>query len=238
MFSRKQVKRLTRNRIARWAATYETLEVKRMLAGLDLGGFPKHPLPPGGGVVDAYVDAFSKDAVTYKEMATRASTHSYAKNELIVAIKTSSKVAEAGLAQLNWSNLTGDTGAKVIQTLSHTQRANNERVTLVHLKLTGKTDMWSVMRNLDARDEVMWSSPNFTYRGDPREYAPNDPQYPSQWHHDKMQNNLAWDITTGSSSIIVAVTDDGTELNHEDLFDNLWRNDDFPLDGEDNDGNG
>jgi subtilisin-like proprotein convertase family protein/subtilisin family serine protease len=238
MFSRKQVKRLTRNSVPTWAHTYETLELKRMLAGVDLGSFPKHPLPPSGGLVDTTADAFSKDAVTYKEMATRAANHTYAKNELIVAIKTSEKVATAGLAQLNWSNLTGDSGAKVIQTLSHTQRANNERVTLVHLKLTGKTDMWSVMKTLDARDEVMWSSPNFTYKGDPREYAPNDPQYPSQWHHDKMQNNLAWDVTTGSTSIIVAVTDDGTEINHEDLFDNLWRNDDFPLDGEDNDGNG
>ncbi|MFM7741835.1 MAG: hypothetical protein ACKO9H_20770, partial [Planctomycetota bacterium] len=236
MFSRKQVKRLTRHSVPNWAHTYETLELKRMLAGVDLGSFPKHPIPPSGHLADTTADAFSKDAVTHKEMAARAANHTYAKNELIVAIKTSEKVATAGLAQLNWSNLTGDTGAKVIQTLSHTQRANNERVTLVHRKLTGKTDMWSVMKTLDARDEVMWSSPNFTYKGDPREYAPNDPQYPSQWHHDKMQNNLAWDVTQGSSSIIVAVTDDGLELNHEDLINNLWRNDDFPLDGEDNDG--
>ena len=228
MFKRnKKANRLNRTTGWRGQFLYETLEAKRMLAGLELGYTPQPT-----------EDAFSKDAVTYKEMVVKAATTPYVKHELVVALKTTNAVAEAGLAKLNWSAMTGDSGAQVIQSLSHSQRGNGERVTLVHLKLSKTSDLFNVMRNLDNRQEVMWSSPNFTYKGDPRELTPNDPQYPNQWHHDTMQNNLAWDVTLGSSSIIVAVTDDGVELNHEDLQPNVWTNDDFPFDGEDNDLNG
>ena len=46
--------------------------------------------------------------------------------------------------------------------------------------------------------------------------TPNDPFYP-QWYTDKISAPAAWDITTGSSSIIVADIDTGFALNHEDL---------------------
>ncbi len=55
--------------------------------------------------------------------------------------------------------------------------------------------------------------------------TPNDTQYPSQWHYkspttdgEKAGINLpgAWDITTGASSVVVAVIDTGI-VNHADL---------------------
>jgi subtilisin family serine protease len=53
--------------------------------------------------------------------------------------------------------------------------------------------------------------------------TPNDPQYGSQWHYAApMTNNYginapaAWDITTGSASVVVAVVDTGY-TNHADL---------------------
>ena len=47
--------------------------------------------------------------------------------------------------------------------------------------------------------------------------TPNDPIYP-QWYTDKISAPAAWDITTGSSSVKVAVIDTGFGLNHEDLI--------------------
>jgi hypothetical protein len=50
----------------------------------------------------------------------------------------------------------------------------------------------------------------------------------------------AWQVTTGSGDVIVAVIDTGVDYDHEDLSDNMWRND-AELNGSpgvDDDGNG
>ncbi|GGM94430.1 hypothetical protein GCM10010967_29600 [Dyadobacter beijingensis] len=51
--------------------------------------------------------------------------------------------------------------------------------------------------------------------------TPADPLFSSQWGHTKMQIPEAWDITTGCSAIKIAIIDNGVQLNHPDLIDNL-----------------
>lgn len=59
---------------------------------------------------------------------------------------------------------------------------------------------------------------------------PDDPQYGSQFHFPIMQADDAWDITTGSPDVIIAVLDSGTEFSHEDMglgtdaYQNIWLN--------------
>lgn len=78
----------------------------------------------------------------------------------------------------------------------------------------------------------------------------DDPMLADQWHYD---NNThfgdvghdidlfeAWKTTSGSNDIIVAVVDQGVDAYHEDLKDNMWRNE-AEIHGEegvDDDGNG
>lgn len=80
----------------------------------------------------------------------------------------------------------------------------------------------------------------------------NDPHLGLQWH---MVNNgdlgqkfiagadvnveKAWDLCTGDASIIVAVLDEGVDVFHPDLKNNMWVNEDeIWRSNEDNDGNG
>src|SRR5215510_14930756 len=49
----------------------------------------------------------------------------------------------------------------------------------------------------------------------------NDPYFVSQWHLPAIQAPNAWDITKGSSSVIIAVIDSGADWNHPDLQPNL-----------------
>ncbi len=50
--------------------------------------------------------------------------------------------------------------------------------------------------------------------------VPNDPLYPQQWHHPRINAPQAWDILIGNSSQIVAVCDTGIDLTHPDLAPN------------------
>jgi thermitase len=47
--------------------------------------------------------------------------------------------------------------------------------------------------------------------------TPNDPDYPSAWHLTQISAPSAWDTTTGSPKVTVAVIDSGADSTHPDL---------------------
>ncbi len=53
---------------------------------------------------------------------------------------------------------------------------------------------------------------------------PNDSSYTKQWHHKNILSEKAWDVSTGSKDIVVAVIDTGISLNHPELKNNIWVN--------------
>jgi subtilisin family serine protease len=61
--------------------------------------------------------------------------------------------------------------------------------------------------------------------------TPVDPQYPAQWHLPRINAPAAWDTTTGSASVVIAVIDSGIDYDHPDFSTvgtldrkNIWTN--------------
>jgi subtilisin family serine protease len=224
-----------KNRFSRWtknhrrvfssSLTLENLEARHLLAA-DLG----------------ISDPFELDAVTFEEVSQRASEESYVPGEIIVATQVNASRADSNeiVSSLNWSAETGVATAKPIKTLLTYEQNANQSVALVHIDLGEGADVISAMQELDEASHVLWSSPNFVFSGDdPRDLVPNDAQFGSQYHHPLIGNVDAWDITLGDSNILIGITDDGVDIQHEDLVSAVWTNPgEVPGDGIDNDGNG
>ncbi len=69
--------------------------------------------------------------------------------------------------------------------------------------------------------------------------VPNDPLINNQWALRNMSAFGAWNYSTGSKDVVVAIIDSGIDLNHQDLKNNLWTNTlEIAGDGIDNEGNG
>ncbi|GIV57058.1 MAG: hypothetical protein KatS3mg040_1826 [Candidatus Kapaibacterium sp.] len=106
-------------------------------------------------------------------------------------------------------------------------------------------DPFDVAAALMESPDVEYATPLYIRRGF---LQPNDPQLGQQYAINRMQLPAAWDITTGSTSVTIAIIDSGTDYEHEDLAGNLWTNPgetgtdaqgrDKRTNGVDDDGNG
>jgi serine protease len=70
------------------------------------------------------------------------------------------------------------------------------------------------VKRIRARADVDHAEPNYVLNPT---LTPDDPRYPTQWHYPLIGLPQAWELSTGSSSIIVAVVDTGVFLAHSDL---------------------
>ncbi|MFV1964695.1 MAG: S8 family serine peptidase, partial [Pirellulaceae bacterium] len=100
---------------------------------------------------------------------------------------------------------------------------------------------WSLKAGIEFAD------PDYVLRAD---LIPNDPSFSQMYGLNNTGQTggtpdadidapEAWDMTTGSSNVVVAVIDSGVNYLHPDLAANMWQNPgEVPGDGIDNDGNG
>lgn len=106
---------------------------------------------------------------------------------------------------------------------------------LVRARLDEGVSLAAADAALERRRDVIAAGPNRTYEL----YAtPNDTEYDQLWGLPAIAAPLAWDVTQGSNSVVVAVVDTGAELTHPDLDGNIWTNPGETANGLDDDANG
>jgi subtilisin family serine protease len=145
--------------------------------------------------------------------------------------KTELQIAAVSVEALSWEPLL----------LRNVFRAN----------LKDTTTVFEAVAELNGRSDVEYASPNYVYHA---AATPNDTLYGQNWGLNNVGQSVqgvagipdadidaaeAWDQSTGSPNVVVAVIDSGVAYGHPDLAGNIWTNsDEVPENGLDDDGNG
>ncbi len=203
---------------------------------------PRFLLSWTGPVANPPIDStsFFSQRISSDQITARAATRDFVDGELIVAVEVpvSQDLLPTFLSALHWETRLGIEGTVDTRPLLQFESQVGRTVAVVSLDLQGGSTLAALPR-FDDDPFVLWTSPNFVYPIDPREFTPDDPRFASQYAHSLSQTDLAWDMTWGDSWVVIGVTDDGIDLDHEDLAANIWQNSgEIPQNGIDDDANG
>ena len=138
----------------------------------------------------------------------QAKSEPYVKNELLVKFRP-------GVTKAKHDGLRSRFGHQLIERLGDT---GWQRV-----KLNNAANPKKAAESLMLEPEIEYAQPNFYYR---LAATPNDPQWGAAGLYGlpKISAPAAWDLSTGSSTVVVANIDTGMRYTHEDLAANMWTN--------------
>ena len=94
------------------------------------------------------------------------------------------------------------------------------------------------LNELNNINGVIYAEPNYRiYK------ASSEPYFSNQWALNGTSDfginvDEAWELTTGSDDVIVAIIDTGVDITHEDLVNNIFINENEVINSQDDDGNG
>ncbi len=156
----------------------------------------------------------------------------YVPGEILVKFKT-------GTSASRMQVLHNALGAVKIKEIAH--------IGVHRIKLPHEMSVEGAVKYYKADPDVEYAEPNYIVR---KATIPNDPDFNKLWGLNNTGQTggtfeadidaiEAWDITTGSTNVIIAVIDTGVAYNHPDLAENIWMNtNEVAGNGIDDDGNG
>ena len=74
---------------------------------------------------------------------------------------------------------------------------------------------WDIANIYQESELTEWATPDFIGGA---KLCTTDVLYPNQWHMHRIDIEDAWDITKGSNNLIIAVIDEGVDLNHNEFY--------------------
>lgn len=186
----------------------------------------------------AYVLVISQTLVSSAQVAGMRLSDAFVPGQMIVRLDTKTVRAsgtadpEAVVASLGMRRIGGQTGRNMLVSIAgsaamaHTagvaQRGTWLQFTSERLRAKHETLM--AIKRVRRQAGVTHVFPNYVVRSS---RIPDDPLFDAQWHYTQIELPAAWDNTTGSAAVIVAVIDSGVDLTHEDLSGKLVSGFDF-----------
>ncbi|MEW6417168.1 MAG: S8 family serine peptidase [Nitrospirota bacterium] len=173
-----------------------------------------------------------KNIQTDGSIAKRGMAARYVPGEVLVKFKTGTSASRVHV-------LNNALGAVKIKEIEH--------IGVHRIKLPHKMSVEDAVKYYKAEPDVEYAEPNYIVK---KATIPNDPDFSKLWGLNNtgqigttdadIDAPEAWDITTGSNDVIIAVIDTGVAYNHPDLAENIWINTEEQngTPGSDDDGNG
>lgn len=185
--------------------------------------------------------AFSLFNLTFSQ----SKTDGYIKNKVIVKLKPEYKnIFDNKLSKSQFSNFCSNLKITKINKLfpdkNFIKTKSNKNIVdlslIYEINYSKKLDAVTVSNEFSQFDEVEYSVPHYI----PKILeTPNDPfNITNQYYLSNIKAYAAWDSCKGDSTIIIGISDTGTDFSHEDLIDNIAYNLNDPINGIDDDGDG
>lgn len=106
---------------------------------------------------------------------------------------------------------------------------------IYEITIPASEDISKAIDELLQNEEVEYAEPLYTYKAS---YIPADPALINQSYLDKVKAPQAWDLMRNIRKTIIAIVDSGSDLGHPDLAGNIYHNENDPVNGVDDDGDG
>lgn len=137
--------------------------------------------------------------IAMSALGASATAQDFVKGRLLVKFKEGTTEAEIGNA---------------IGTSKGSLKKSFPALGLKLIELPANANERALANAFKQRSDVEFAEPDYLYAS---EGTPNDPSFNSQWHLSKIASPQAWDFSTGSSSVIIAILDSGVAAWHADL---------------------
>ncbi len=194
-----------------------------------------------------FFNQFAKSQKTY-HLPQRVSSNDYMPKTIIIKVKpnfssicSTNKIDHSSFTSI--STILGVTNLhKKFPLDKSPEKVMNEAgqsfadLSLIYeLNYNSDVDIEKAISKLLSTNILMYAEPHFIPK---LCYLPNDPLANStdQYHLQTINAFNAWTINKGDSSVVIGITDTGTDPTHSDLFNNIKRNYADVIDGIDNDG--
>jgi len=114
------------------------------------------------------------------------------------------------------------TAANIASRYGATEVTDIPQLAIHRLQFADDADIAQIQAELAADPAIRYAEPDYALcLADTPAQTPSDPRFTEQWALQKIAAPRAWDVTSGSDAIVIAIVDTGIDTTHPDLVDKL-----------------